>query len=296
MGRIILTPGEKYEPAPGAVLAPVGSTVNNTSSNTTRPPHPPVLVKAVLEDGARAGEVEPEEVAARSAVRGAGSDEQTRLLSESRGELLAGESRTRDVHPEQIRRVPVHRNERRDPLADEIARGFSVPVKVLSQLVEPRLAALESGDRRGHCERAGLGYLVGVEGARDFMTESAVGNADRRRLQTRKVERLGRSDASDTVFTAYVGSRRERDVIAPGRRQIAVDLVGDHRDSAPSRYLADARERLFIPYLSDRVVRVAEDHQIRLRVGKFLFEIVKVHPVLAVLKNERILDDAASVV
>lgn len=65
MGKIVLTPGEKYEPTPGVVLAPVGSTVNNTSSNTTRPPHPPVLVKAVLADDREDSWLEyvPEQVA-----------------------------------------------------------------------------------------------------------------------------------------------------------------------------------------------------------------------------------------
>ena len=70
MGIIKLTPGERSEGVPSGALAPVGSTVNNASSNTTRPPHPPVLVKAVLADGVEDSWLEyiPEKVADKPAL------------------------------------------------------------------------------------------------------------------------------------------------------------------------------------------------------------------------------------
>ena len=50
LGKINLTPGTPYE-GKMTFPPPAGVILNNTNSNTTIPPHPPVLCTGVLADG-----------------------------------------------------------------------------------------------------------------------------------------------------------------------------------------------------------------------------------------------------
>ena len=91
----------------------------------------------------------------------------------------------------------------------------------------------------------------------------------------------------------------------PGR---TAAVVTDVREYASVCHARDEAVRIFggfFEYVLSAHSSKAAGYRIKMRAhveillfvrGHLLFEIVKVHPVLAVLKNERILDDAASVV
>ena len=78
--------------------------------------------------------------------------------------------------------------------------------------------------------------------------------------------------------------------------QFAMDLVRNHEYPVPQADVADTPQLFRRPDPSDRVMRVAQQQQLRFRIGGFRFEIVEIDRIAVVPVNEAIGRHFASVV
>ena len=75
-----------------------------------------------------------------------------------------------------------------------------------------------------------------------------------------------------------------------------MDFIGNNGDIVLFRKFTNFRQVFGFPNFTNRIMGIAENHQVRLRVRKFLFQISKVNGIFAILIDELILDDIATTV
>ena len=77
--------------------------------------------------------------------------------------------------------------------------------------------------------------------------------------------------------------------------QAGVDLVGNDDHAVPLAHRADPRERLAVPDPTDGVVGVAEQEEIRVRIGQLLVQILPVDGIVVPVIDQPVFRDLASV-
>ena len=181
-----------------------------------------------------------------------------------------------DVEPQQVGRVARGDAEVGTLARDGITHKALVLIQVGAEGIEPRRPFGKRRDGGGDSKRVRLRDLIGVEPARDAVTERRVGGDGTGGLEPREVECLGGGDERHAVLPAVVRNGGERRIGTAGVGEITMDLVRDDEDMMLFREGADPRERLAAPDLAHRVVRVAEDQHGGLGVGEFALQIRKV--------------------
>ena len=81
-----------------------------------------------------------------------------------------------------------------------------------------------------------------------------------------------------------------------GIDEIGMDFVGEDQNVVAQANFAHAAKLLFRIDAAGRVVRVAQEHKMRVRVCAAALEIFKVHFVMAVFENQCVIADDAAVI
>ncbi len=115
-------------------------------------------------------------------------------------------------------------------------------------------------------------------------------------LQPREVECLARRSAGHRAAFELFAERGERRIAKSRHHQLAVYLVGHDHDVVAQAQLPDAAQLRGRPDPSDRVMRVAEEHQLHGRVGGFTLQVVEINRVGVVAVYQRAFGRLASAV
>src|SRR5438876_1936556 len=210
---------------------------------------------------------EPEVALAVLAERRPRQDGDARLLQQAVGDLGRLPPELLDVGEDiegAARRPARHAGQAAEPLDDEVAAALELRHHALGR----RLVALERGDpgQLGERRRAGVrvhhepGQVLGERRRHDPVAEPPAGHR----------ERLREPVEEDRVL-AHPGQAQERHELALVE-ELAVDLVGEHRDPERAR---DLRHPLDLRPREDaagRVLRRVDDDQLRLPADPLLEE------------------------
>ena len=85
-------------------------------------------------------------------------------------------------------------------------------------------------------------------------------------------------------------------MLMAGIDEIGMDFVGEDQNVVAQANFAHAAKLLFRIDAAGRVVRVAQEHKMRVRVCAAALEIFKVHFVMAVFENQCVIADDAAVI
>src|SRR5574344_278213 len=86
----------------------------------------------------------------------------------------------------------------------------------------------DSGERREHIR---IVELIGRQPFEELLTNFLIRNDAVRTYDTGHIESLGRSPERDAARSRLVRNRRERNMLVPPKRHIAVNLVRNHQNA-----------------------------------------------------------------
>ena len=135
----------------------------------------------------------------------------------------------------------------------------NVVLYISAQLIKPTASLIgESRYSRVYSKSIRLCHLVRIESPVHSLIQSLLRYIDCCRIDPGYVEALRRRYGCYAVHPALLIYRGKRHILLTGCGYIAVDLISEHEHMVLLRKLADSAQGIRIPYLSARVLRIAE--------------------------------------
>ena len=207
-------------------------------------------------------------------------EEDARFVGKEIGDIFHVAEIGAHIHPGQVRRVGNFKGDLRQVLRCVVLDELEVAVQIYPKLVEPvaavevrRLVGFEGqGIDKSHCLVTG----------RKMAPQLGVADDDVREHEAGHVEGLaGRHAGHELGIVRHDFAHRRVGLAAT--QEIAVNFVADNPEVILFDDGRDAPELLFRPDASRRVVRIAPDDQLHVRIGGLRFEVVEVDGKFALI-------------
>ncbi|SCI17062.1 Uncharacterised protein [uncultured Ruminococcus sp.] len=200
-------------------------------------------------------------------------EEDARFVGKEIGDVFHVAEVGTHVHPGQVRRVGNFKGNLRQVLRYVVLDELEVAVQICPELVEP-VAAREVGRLVGF-EGQGIDESHSLVAGRKMAPQLGVADDDVREHEAGHVEGLACRHACHELGIIRHDFAHRRVGLAAAQ-EIAVNFVADNPEVILFYDGRDAPELLFRPDAARRVVRIAPDDQLHVRVGGLRLEVVEV--------------------
>ena len=253
------------------------------------------VLETILEGLPGAGDVYPLEVGAGGAEDVAAVEPEVGFMDDDVVEFFVAEAIGGEIEPEEVGAFGFDELDFGHVFGEESFCFLVVRLDVSQEFLEP-FAAVFVG---GLCGKESQGVWLAVAGCEDlgaeFPAQLVVFNEDVGNLQSGEVEGLGRRGAGDRACGDFRRQRGQYRMMEAGAHEFMVDLVGDDEDFVARADIGDVQQFLFCPDAASRIVGAAEQEELDVPVCDLLLEVGKVDFVVAVLQDERAVDEFAAI-
>ena len=212
-------------------------------------------------------------------------------------QLVAADAQLRAVQPEQERCLRLDQPDFRHLLRQIRPDKIHVLFQIRQQLLDIVLALRIPGDKCRNRKNILLDAAVHFELLVHQRPQLRIGNHNCRAAQTGAVEGFRRGKARDDIAAHFLRAERaHRNMLVPVEHQVRMNLIADHNDMVPGADLGHPVELVFRPDPADRIVRIADDHQLCFGVRRAALKIVKVDRVSAVFIDQAVVAQLPCVV
>lgn len=247
-----------------------------------------------FDGGAGAGEVDAHAVVAGGAESFAVVEAESGGVDEFVGELLVGESQFLEVNPEQVGGFVAVGLEFGQVFVHEVFAVVDVIGQILTELVEPFGAVGVGGLRGDAAEDVAVDVDGIVEESLVFGADVGVRNDDFGGEHAGEVEGFARCHAGDGVLCDFFRKSSDGRVLLSAHHQVGVDFVADEEAVVFEAEFGGGAEFFRLPRATERIVRVADNHHLRM-LFQLVFQIVVVHHEAIAVEAERVEEQFAPV-
>jgi pyrimidine-nucleoside phosphorylase len=163
-----------------------------------------------------------EDIGICSLLLGGGREDELRKLRQISGQRIA-------VDPQQIRGICRYCPELRNLFSDKIFCKLTVLPQIFTQLLQPLSAPVKCRNGSNGCEHIGLCHFIRVQPPVHPVPQRRIRNDHCCRLEPRQVKGLRGCHTGDAVIFTMLRYRRKWDILHPGSRNIAMDLIRQHQ-------------------------------------------------------------------
>ncbi len=164
------------------------------------------------------------------------------------------------------------------------------------QLIKPLPSPGKCSHRRHGSKNIRLRHLIRIQPPVHPVPQHRVRRKDSGSLDARNIKGLCRRYAGNTIIPARFRYGSKRNVTAARLCQVTMNLIGQNQHMMPDTKLANALQRLSVPYFSNRIMRIAQKQHRSLRIGQLFLQIVKIYGINAVLIPQPAFQNISSVI